>query len=216
MKTLTLLCATALLTAPFVAPAQENTPPDMGPPSNKPHHRKLGPPDGLTPDEAKRLAEAREKAKNDPTVRSLEEARKALEQQIQTAMRAAILATDPQLAPTLDKVKQSRDRAEGMRDRFQSLSPEKREALKAAHESAKQDPAVIAAKQKLDAASTPEEKMKAGREMHQAMRAAVLKQNPDLAPLLDQLGSDGHKGPRGPRPDGGGQRPPMEGDGQGE
>ncbi len=201
MKTLTLLCAAAFLAAPLTLTvlAQESAATAQGAPSDGPSPRKLGRPEGMTPEEAKRFAEAREKAKNDPTVRSLEEARKALDQQIQTAMRAAILAVDPQLAPTLDKVKQSGERAKGMRDRFQSLPPEKKEALKSAHESAKKDPAVIAAKQKFDAASTPEEKMKAGREMHEAMRAAVLKQNPDLAPMLDQLGRDGRKGPQGLR-----------------
>ncbi len=211
MKAITLLSAATLLVAPLTASAQENTASGMGGPSDGQAQRKFGRLDGLTPDEAKRLAEAREKAKNDPTIRSLEEARKALEEQIQNAMRAAILAADPQLAPTLDKVKKSGERVKGMRDRFQSLPSEKKEALKAAHESAKQDPTVIAAKQKLNAASTPEEKMKAGREMHEAMRAAVLKQNPDLAPLLDQIGRDGRKGPRGSRPDGG-QGPDM-GDG---
>lgn len=216
MKTLTLLCAASLLVAPLTVSAQENNAPGTGAPSGGQNQRKFAPPGGLTPDEAKRLAEAREKAKNDPTVRSLEEARKSLDQQLQNAMRAAILAADPQLAPTLDKVKQSGDRAKGMSDRFQKLPPEKKEALKAAHEAAKQDPAVIAAKQKLDAATSPEEKMQARSEMHEAMRAAVLKKNPDLAPLLDQLGHDGIKGPLGPRPDGGGQRPPMQGGGQSE
>lgn len=212
MKTPTLLCAVSLLAAPLAVSAQEN--PASGAVVERSAgqtQRKFGPPGGLTPDEAKRLAEAREKAKNDPTVRSLEEARKALDQQLQTAMRAAILAADPELAPTLDKVQQSRERAKGMRDRFQSLPPEKKQDLKAAHEAAKQDPAVIAARKKLDAANSPEEKMQARREMHEAMRAAVLKQNPDLAPLIDQLG---RKGPRGPRPQDG--PPPMPDAGQDE
>lgn len=216
MKILKLLCAASLLVAPLTVSAQDNDAPGMGASSDGQNQRKFAPPGGLTPDEAKRLAEARDKAKNDPTVRSLEEARKALDQQLQTAMRAAILAADPQLAPTLDKIKQSGDRVKGMRDRFQSLPSEKKEALKNALESAKQDPAVIAAKKKLDAATSPEEKMQARREMHETMRASVLKKNPDLAPLLDQLGHDGHKGPRGPRPEGGEQRPPMQGDGQSE
>jgi hypothetical protein len=199
MKTFSLLCAAAFLTAPVTDSAQENPAPAQSAPSIGPSSRKLGAPVGLTPEEAKRFTEAREKAKNDPSVRSLLEARKALDRQIQTAMRAAILAIDPQLEPTLGKIKQVGDRARGLRDRFHSLPPEKKEALKSAHESAKKDPAVIAAKEKFFAASTPEEKLKTGREMHQAMRAAVLKQNPDLAPLLEQLGRDGRKGPLGKR-----------------
>lgn len=207
MKTLTLLCAAAFLAAPLKDSAQDNSAQDT--PSERPSPLRLDRPDGLTPEEAKRFTEAREKAKNDPAVRSLEEARKALDQQIQTAMRTAILAVDPQLAPTLDKVKQSVDRAKGMRERFQSLPPEKKVALKSAHESAKKDPGVISAKQKFDAASTPEEKITAGREMRQAMRAAVLEQNPDLAPLLDQLGRDG----RGPRNGAGQTSGPATGEG---
>jgi RNA polymerase sigma-70 factor (ECF subfamily) len=44
-------------------------------------------------------------------------------------MDAALLAADPGLAPVLEKVKQSRNRAKGMRDRFESLNPEQREVI---------------------------------------------------------------------------------------
>ena len=143
---------------------------------------------GLPPEQAKRLAAAREKAMADPTVRSLKEARDALDQQLEKAMDAALLAADPGLAPVLAKVKQSRDRAKGMRDRFESLTPEQREQLKAARQKAKDDPAVVAAREKMKSADSPEERREAGKAMREAMQAAMIKQNPNLGPLLQQLG----------------------------
>ena len=103
-------------------------------------------------------------------------------------MDAALLAADPGLAPVLEKVKQSRDRAKGMRDRFESLAPEQREQLKAARQKAQDDPEVVAAREKMKSANSPEERREAGKSMHQVMKAAILKQNPDLGPLLQQLG----------------------------
>jgi hypothetical protein len=157
---------------------------------------------GLPPEEAKRLAAAREKAKDDPTVRSLKEARDALDKQLENAVNAAILAADPGLAPTLEKVKESRERAKGMRDRFESLTPEQREQLKAAREAAKDDPAVVAAREKMKSADSPEARREAGKAMHEAMKAAMLKQNPGFGPLLEQLGPPmgGPGGPMGPPP----------------
>ena len=188
------LCAALVVCASPRVQAQAN-PPDTAEPSGKPNwkkHGKQGGPDGpmggLPPEEARRLGAAREKAKEDPTVRSLKEARDALDQQLEKAMDAALLAADPGLAPVLEKVKQSRNRAKGMRDRFESLTPEQREQLKAARQKAKDDPAVVAAREKMKSAKSPEERREAGQAMREAMEAAILKQNPDLAPLLQQLG----------------------------
>ena len=188
------LCAALVVCADPRVQAQAN-PPDTAEPSGKPHwkkHGKQGGPDGpmggLPPEEARRLGAAREKAKEDPTVRSLKEARDALDQQLEKAMDAALLAADPGLAPVLEKVKQSRSRAKGMRDRFESLNPEQREQLKAARKKAQDDPEVVAAREKMKSATSPEERREAGKSMHQVMKAAILKQNPDLGPLLQQLG----------------------------
>jgi hypothetical protein len=188
------LCAAIVVCDAPRAQAQANQP-DTAEPSGKPNrkkHGKHGGPDGpmggLPPEEAHRLGAAREKAKEDPTVRSLKEARDALDQQLEKAMGAALLAADPGLAPVLEKVKQSRERAKGMRDRFESLSPEQREQLKAARQKAQDDPEVVATREKMKSASSPEERREAGKSMLQVMKAAILKQNPDLAPLLQQLG----------------------------
>jgi hypothetical protein len=171
-----------------------------------------GPPSPPTADEAARMAAAREKAKNDPTVRSLQQARESLDQQIQNAMNAAMLAADPGLASSLKKVGESRERAQKMRQRFESLTPEQREQLKKARKAAQQDPAVQAAREKMKAAETPEARREAGKAMHEAMMSAMTKQNPELAPILKELGPgwgrhhdrmgrpDGPGGPRGPMP----------------
>jgi|GEM_PF-1501289 Spy/CpxP family protein refolding chaperone len=204
-------CAALIVCSPHALHAQPDAPsgpggaPSQGP--GKPHWKKHGKPGGpmapgLPPEEAKRLAAAREKAKDDPTVRSLKEARDALDKQLENAVNAAILAADPGLAPTLEKVKESRERAKGMRDRFESLTPEQREQLKAAREAAKDDPAVVAAREKMKSADSPEARREAGKAMHEAMKAAMLKQNPGFGPLLEQLGPPmgGPGGPMGPPP----------------
>lgn len=168
---------------------------------------------GINSDEAKRLAEARKKAEEDPTVKSLKEARKNLDQQLESAMNAAMVAADPSVAQTVEKVKESRERAKGMRERFDSLTSDQRQQLKTARESAMKDPSVAAAREKMKTAEGPEAKRAAGREVHEAIKAAMLKENPDLAPVLDSLGQR-ERGMRGPRPGGGpgGPPPPPPGD----
>jgi two-component system, OmpR family, phosphate regulon sensor histidine kinase PhoR len=220
------LCAALMFSAGVHASAQTPTPSPTplgdkpgergDKPSGKKHKQdKHGPPRedmaGLTPDEAKRLGDARKKAEQDSTVRSLLEARRAIDQQLESAMNAAILSADPSLAPVLEKVKGARGRAEGMRDRFKSLTEKERETLKTARDAAKDDPAVVAAREKLKSASTPEAKREAGRTMQEAMQAAMIKQNPALGPLLEKLGppppppgmppmDGGPGGPGGPPP----------------
>jgi len=216
------LCAALMFSAGVRASAQTPTPSPtpLGDKASdtqsgkKPKWDKHGPPRdemaGLSPDEAKRLGEARRKAEQDSTVRSLLEARRAIDQQLEGAMNAAILSADPSLAPVLEKVKGARGRAEGMRDRFKSLTEEERETLKNARDAAKSDPAVIAAREKLKSATTPEAKREAGRAMYEAMQAAMTKQNAALAPLLQKLGPPPPP-PGAPPMPGGPGAPPMPG-----
>ncbi len=202
------LCAALITVSPHVLRAQSDA--SSGPDAayerpGKPPGKMYGKPGGpmmaaLTPEEAERLAAAREKAQDDPTVRSLREARDALDAQLEKAVGAAILAADPGLAPTLKKVQQSRDRAKGMRERFRSLTPEQREQLKAARRAAKDDPAVVAAREKMKSADSPEARREAGRAMHEAMKAAMLKPVPDRGPLPEQPGPPPGGGGGGGRP----------------
>ena len=189
-----LLCAAVICLGTLPLAAQEN--PAASPAPN----RGPGQPGNLSREDVARLAEAREKAKADPTVRSLIEAREALDKQLEAAMNAAMLAADPAVAPSLEKVKESKGRAKGMRDRFESLTSEQKEAIKTAREAAKNDPGVAAAREKMESAKSPEERREARNAMHEAMKAAMTKQDPNLAALLEQLGPP--RGPGGP----GGQR----------
>jgi Spy/CpxP family protein refolding chaperone len=183
------LCVAFLVCSPHGSPAQTDAPSERpGKPHWKKHGKPGGPMAGLPPEEAQRLAAARDKAKDDPTVRSLKEARDAIDAQLENAMSAAILAADPGLAPTLEKVKQSRDRAKGMRDRFESLTPEQRQQLRAARQAAKDDPEVVAAREKMKSADSPGARREAGRAMREAMKAAMLKKDPGLADLMEKLG----------------------------
>ena len=226
MKKFTLL-SLGLLAA--VAPlwAQDDTQPQPGSPDRhgspwKQRGKQHGPPSDakLTPDEQQRLHAAREKAKNDPTVRSLKEANDALEKQLENAMRSAMLSADSSLGPVLEKIKAARDRAKDMRGKFESLTTEQKQQLKAARSAAKDDPAVQAAREKMQNAQGPEARREAGRELHEAMKAAILKADPSLAPLLEKLGPGimgpggphdrgPHGGPQGGRP--GGPPPEMDG-----
>ena len=222
MKIFTILIL-GLLTAVAPLSAQDDTQsqpggpeqpggPDRHGPSWKQRGKQHGPPSDakLTPDEQQRLQAAREKAKNDPTVRSLKEANDALGKQLETAMRAAMLSADSSLGPVLEKIKAARDRAKDMRGKFESLTTEQKQQLKAARSAAKDDPAVQAAREKMKNAQGPEARREAGRELHEAMKAAMLKADPSLAPLLEKLGP-GIMGPGGPHHDRGPQGGPQGG-----
>jgi hypothetical protein len=128
-------------------------------------------------------------------------------------MHAAMLSADSSLGPVLDKVKAARDRAKDMRGKFEALTPEQKKQLKAALSAAKDDPTVQAAREKMRNAEGPEAKREAGREMHQAMKAAMLKADPRLAPLLEKLGPGIMGRDRGPQGDGPQGPPPPEMDG---
>jgi len=207
MKTLILLSSGLTIAfAPLMAqdtpqPPSRNS--EMGIPPWKNNGKKQGPfaAANLTPEERDRIAAAREKANEDPTVRSLREARDKLGEQLADAMRAAMLSADPTLAPALDKIKEARERAKKMKEKFRSLSPEQKQQLKAARQKAKDDPSVQAAREKLRDAQGHDAKRAAARDLHQAMRAAMLKSDPSLGSLLDQIGPPGSGGPDGPPPD---------------
>lgn len=198
MKKLIVIClGLAAAVSPLLA--QENTPP-------KPRKMDNSSPPGamLTPDERGRLDAAREKAKEDPTVRSLHEAKEKVSEQLDDAMRAAMLAADPSLAPTLEKIKKARTWARDVRHEFDSLTPAQREQLKAARSAAKDDPAVKAAEEKVRVAQGPEDRRAAMKEAHKAMKAAMLKADPSVGSLLEKMPPPmrGRRGPGGDGPKG--------------
>lgn len=206
----TLSVALIAATAPLLAQDNPSMPGQAEQPGSRPKQQFMKHSAGqmLPPDERKRLEAAKEKANNDPTVRSLLEAKESIEEQLANAMRAAMIAADPTLAPTLDKIRDARGRAKGVRDRYESLTPEQREQLKAARSVAKDDPAVVAAREQMKSADSPEARRAAGKAMHEAMKAAMTKQDPSLAALLEKLGPP-PGGPRGPGGPGGRPGGPM-------
>jgi hypothetical protein len=72
--------------------------------------------------------------------------------------------------------------ARGRRGRFterlSNLSPQERQQLQAAQDKALNDPAVQAARQKME---------RARREFRDAMRTAILKADPSVQPILDKV-----------------------------
>jgi hypothetical protein len=73
------------------------------------------------------------------------------------------------------------------------LSKEERDKLQAAREQAKSDPAVTQAREKVQAAGTPEEKTEARKALQTALRDAMTKANPETAAILDKMSADRKK-----------------------
>ena len=69
--------------------------------------------------------------------------------------------------------------------RLANLSPEEREKLKAARQKAMQDPSVQAAHEKM---------RQARREFMTSMRAAMVKADPSIQPVLDKIPKGGQRG----------------------
>ena len=69
--------------------------------------------------------------------------------------------------------------------RLAELTPEERQKLKAAHEKAKQDPAV-------KTAEATRETDKRG--YRKAMRDAMLRADPSIQPILEKMREEGHRG----------------------
>ena len=65
-----------------------------------------------------------------------------------------------------------------------NLTPEEKQKVMTARHTAMQDPTVMAAKQKMQAAA---------KEMHDAMDAAMLKADPSIKPILDKMPKGQHE-----------------------
>ncbi len=155
--------------------------------------------EGLPPELRERFEAARAKALQAPTVLDLKKKADASAKEFREAMREAMLKADPGLAEIMkEQLGKSRGGRDGKRNEppgLANLSEGDRQKLKAAHEKAMNDPAVQAAEAKKEAAKTPEERHAAMEEFHKAMKEALLKADPTIGPILDQL-----KPPQGPPP----------------
>ena len=74
------------------------------------------------------------------------------------------------------------------------LTESERQQLKSLHEQAKNDPAVLAAKEAKRNAATPEARHAAEESLHQAMNAAMIKADPSIEPILAKLRPDANGG----------------------
>lgn len=70
---------------------------------------------------------------------------------------------------------------------FANLTPSEQARLKSVHEQVKNDPSVIAAKEAEKKATTPEERRSAKDAVHKAMRDAMIKADPSVAPILMKI-----------------------------
>ena len=217
-----LVILVAACALPAVLFSQEPTPPPAGEQPGGPRHEKLRGEgrekflESLPPDVRARFEAAREKAMQDPNVIELKTKAEAAGNELRIAVREAMMKADPGLA---DLIKQNvgnkfKEGKEGGNPGLDQLSEGDRKKLKAAREVARTDPAVQAAEEKRRAATTPEAHRAAGEEFHKAMRAAVLKADPSLEPILDELaksqkGGMRPKGPKGPN-SGPEQAPPQD------
>ena len=153
--------------------------------------------ENLPPEIRARFEAAREKAMQDPNIQALKKNAETANETLRKAVREAILKADPGLEEIIkermkDKIK---DGKPGEPPGFANLSEGDRQKLMAARAKAKDDPAVQAAEALKNNAKTPEERHAAMEQFHKAMKAALLKADPTLGPLLDQL-----KAPQGTPP----------------
>lgn len=157
--------------------------------------------DRLPPEIRERFDAARKKALEDPKIKELRAAAEASNKEFFKAIRRKMIEIDPGLAEFAkeerkDKTAKSAgsEKKSGMND----LSEGERQRLQAARTVAQNDPAVLEAKSKLDAASTPEERLSAGKAFREAMHQAILNADSSLAPVLEKLGPKGSDKPQGP------------------
>lgn len=176
--------------------ADPSAAPSVGASGNKPHHggrgaRRREALAALAPEEQQKFRAARRATRGDQGVIN---ARRTLQQ----AERDALLRADPTLGPTLDKLQAARpDR--GFRSRgggnmggrmgrnLANLSEEERTKLRSAHRAAQSDPAVASARQEIQSATTPEARRAAARQMRKAVRSAMLRSDPSVAPIIQKM-----------------------------
>jgi hypothetical protein len=145
---------------------------------------------GLSWEEKTRLKAAHDAAMKDPAVRAIREDKDKDSPAVQQAVRDAMVRIDPTIGPLIDKAqagrRQSNDSEGDNEDQPQALTASEKEQLRKAHAATRNDPAVITARKQFEAASTTEAKSKASKALREATRAAMLRANPGIKPLLEK------------------------------
>ena len=147
---------------------------------------------------------AMEQARNAATgsFQSATETARASLDQAHKALNDAMVRIDPAVAPLLAKMKPAgmlRDGKGGPRMGWggrrglgmANLTEAERTQLKAAREQAQNDPAVLAARDAMKAATDPDARKAAHATFSQAMHDAMIKADPTVAPILEKMHLDG-------------------------
>ena len=151
---------------------------------------------GLSDEEREKLKAAHDAAlQRDPVLRqNLENARKAL--------REAMIRIDPSVQTILEKM--SREKPDGKRPPeavgspgMTKLTEEERQLLRKVSEQVKGQRELEEAKERMKSASTPEARRQAGESYQLLIKAAMLKADPFLGPVLGKLGSREIPPPKG-------------------
>jgi len=150
------------------------TPPE-NPAAQHERHWKRGPGEGpirealesLTPAERTQFIEARKKAMEDPTVIEAKKNAETARKEAFAERKSALLKQDPSLATILDKVQTPRD--------LKNLTPEEHQKIQAARKAARKETKGLPK-------AAPAEKA-----FHEALRAAMLKADPTIGPVLDKV-----------------------------
>lgn len=166
----------------------------------------------IPPESREKMKEAYKAAMEDPNVIALQKQKEYVEQQFRDALKAAMVKSDPSLKPILDQMPDGpmlgrgfgrpggdrgdrpggpggrgehgdKKKGEGDFGKHKDFPPEMKEKM----EQVKQDPAVTAARAKLEAAKTPEEKKAAMEELKAARKAALERIAPDLAKRIEEF-----------------------------
>jgi spore coat protein CotF len=198
MKTKNILLFTSVLLAFRFVPvvAAQDAAPTATPAVTQTPAPGPGPRGMFSPEEREKLKAAREKAMQDPKVKTAQENMKAANEVFAAARKQALLAQDPSLGPVLDKLetamKQNPPGPQGagaqagppgrggrrMEAALNSLTPEERQKFQAANQKIKDNPDVVSAREK---------KMQADKQFAAAMHDAMLAADPTLEPLLKKM-----------------------------
>lgn len=185
-----------------------------------PGQRGPGPMANLSEENRQKIKAAHDAAiQKDPTLeQGMKDAHQAMEKARQ-AMHDAMIAVDPSVEPILAKMLPPKKGGWNKGDKGPGKGPEgngakpwkhdgggqgmanlteaEHEQLKAAHEKVKNDSAVIAAHEAKKNATTPEARHAAEEALRKAVREAMIKADPSIAPILEKLHPSGGSGGAG-------------------
>ncbi len=128
----------------------------------------------------------------DPVVQAAFATREADRRAFREAMRSALLKADPSLAPTIERLEKSvREQRGAQMKKFEQrlgfLSPEERMTLLRARQAVQADAGVAAARQQRDAATFPEARQQAARIYNEAVKNAMIRQDPQVGQIIEKV-----------------------------